>query len=77
MLARILRAITLSQGHGGTVESFLDIADFRTLRQLFDLAGIEGQQVEVWRVLERQRLIRNSVALCELEKALRSSFPGA
>lgn len=71
LLARALRAVIRALALGGHPADFLDIADRRTLKKLLRLAGIDGPQWDVRTVLARQQLVRNRVAMAELERALR------
>lgn len=75
LLARVLRAVIRSRRLGGPIESFLDVADHRTLLRLFAVAGVDGRETDVQGILRRQQLIRNPVALRELERVVLQSLP--
>ena len=70
LLARVLRAVIRSRELGGPIESFLDVADHRTLRRLFSLAAIDGWQADVRECLRCQQLVRDPAALQDLERVV-------
>lgn len=71
ILARILRALLLSETIGGSPETFLDIADSRTVKRLWLVAGVDIRMADSASVLQRQTLIADSQAIEELTRRLR------
>lgn len=72
--ARLLRAVSHAEAHGGRAEDLLNVVDQRTLRKLLSLAGTEVEEPtlpgRVDEFLASQRLISDSEAIDEIKRAL-------
>ena len=72
--ARLLRAVSRAEAHGGRAEDLLNVVDRRTLRKLLSLGRPEIEEStlpdRVNEFLERQRLITEAGAIDEIKKAL-------
>lgn len=73
-LARLLRALVLTDGQLNLLQQVLDIAEPRTLQRLLDRAGFRPDETHaaVTDFLRRQRLVNHSVAINQLTSLLLS-----
>lgn len=73
VFGRMLRAFILSRGARHKFENLLDVVDRRTLRMMLTLAGLQSDPMpaDVSGFLERQVLVRDPVALEQVERAIR------
>jgi len=71
-LARVLRAVFLSEHHGWAPQRFLDVADHRTLERLLIVSGLRdaAESLTFDDILVRQCLVTDPVALYELRRLL-------
>jgi len=82
IFGRLLRAVVIGEGGRHKPENLLDVVDRRTLVGLLGLAGLDSAHpfpAQPHEFLRRQILVRDKVALLEVEKALerRLSMPQA
>jgi MoxR-like ATPase len=71
-LARLLRALVLTDGRLTLLQQVLDIAEPRTLQRLLERAGLrpDENQVPAMDFLARQRLVNHPVAINQLTSLL-------